>query len=539
MKTSQKMISLWALLVSFMFLFASAPSVRADSDADDKPNYGLRGNRITSQCAFDNAGNLIIPQVPPPPTLTSPAPCQGKVTTLDKSPNSRWSVDINWFDPGTQKLYLADRNNAGVDIFDTKSETAVGLAGGSVGIQPTYTPPSPFPNPNPLGFSTVAVANNSGPNGVLVVNDPKRKIHQLWVGDGVRCQNVLNGTTVINVTCTGRSNILVFDLDANGLPKSTLPFATVSSGGFRRADEMAYDPDDQLVLVANDDDLDLFVNFISVSNVAGNIKVVGKISLPEAADCGIEQPVYDHASNKFYLAVPCTSSHPKGAIYVIDPKTKTVVNVFDTIGTGSGNGVPCFPHGLALGPRQNLLLGCSGDGDPGTQLITIIMKATTGAILQTFTQLGGSDEVWYNPGDNKYYLAMSSWTSTGKISNPTGTPPAPSNPTPSLGIIDAGSRDSGSEAPEFIQNILTTRSSHVVAAGFGFACDRDDRDRDDRWGRDRKGDRDDRHHGDCDRDRDDIVRKHAYVPLTTVPIPLSSTATINERGGIGIFGRLP
>ena len=70
------------------------------------------------------------------------------------------------------------------------------------------------------------------------------------------------------------------------------------------------------------------------------------------------------------------------------------------------------------------------------------------SVLKTFSQLGGSDEVWYNPGDNKYYLAMSSWTSSGK----TGT----GNPTPSLGIIDAGSRDSGPGAPEWIQNILTT-----------------------------------------------------------------------------------
>jgi len=141
--------------------------------------------------------------------------------------------------------------------------------------------------------------------------------------------------------------------------------------------ELAYDPDDQLILIANDDDLDLFVTFISVSNVAGNIKVVGKISLPEADGCGIEQPVYDHASNRFYLAVPCTSAHKSGAIYVINPKTKAVKKIYDTIGTGVAAGVPCFPHGLALGPRQNLLLGCSGDGATGTQMISIIMKATT------------------------------------------------------------------------------------------------------------------------------------------------------------------
>jgi hypothetical protein len=29
------------------------------------------------------------------------------------------------------------------------------------------------------------------------------------------------------------------------------------------------------------------------------------------------------------------------------------------------------------------------------------------------------------------------------------------------------------------------------------------------------------------------------VPLTTTPIPPSSTATLNESGGIGIYGRIP
>jgi hypothetical protein len=499
-RTVQKVISVCSWLM-LMVLVSSTASVLADQDEDDAPNYGVRGNRITSNCVIkDNV--LVIPQVPPPPTLVNPAPCQGLVTTLDKSPNSRWSVDINWFDPGTQKLYLADRNNFGVDIFDTKSEKAVGLAGGFVGIQPT----------TPAGV-TPEVANNSGPNGVLVINHGN--IHQLWAGDGVPCAfDPPNQTNT--VTCTGTSHVLVYNLDKNGLPTSTVPFASVDTGGLRRADELAYDPQDRLILIANDDDLDLFAIFIKVSNIAGDIKVVGKIPIPEAEGCGIEQPVYDPESNRFYLAVPCTDAHPNGAIYVINPKTMKVEKIYDAVGTVSGSQVPCFPHGLALGPRQNLLLGCSGDGPTGTQMIAIIMKATNGNILKTFSQLGGSDEVWYNPGDNKYYLAMSSWTSSGK----TGT----GNPTPSLGVIDAGSRDRGSEAPEWIQNILTTRTSHVVAAGFGFACDRDDRGRGD-----------DKHGSKCD----DIVRKHAYVPLTIVPIPLSTTATVNETGGIGIYGRLP
>ena len=216
--------------------------------------------------------------------------------------------------------------------------------------------------------------------------------------------------------------------------------------------------------------------------------------------------------------LPCLAhrTHTSGAIYVINPKTKSVEKIYDTIGTGVAAGVPCFPHGLTLGPRQNLLLGCSGDGATGTQMISIIMKATTGAVLKTFNQAGGSDEVYYDKGNNTYFLAMSSWTSSGK----TGT----GNPTPSLGIIDAGSSDTGNRAPEFIQNILTTRTSHSVAAGYGFRCDSDDHGR-----------------SQCDRhepnEGNDVVRKHAYVPLTTVPIPLSGTATINETGGIGIYGR--
>jgi hypothetical protein len=514
MKTRQTLISFGAIFLSSTMLLTNAPSVRADSDADDAANFGVKGNRITSICVI-TGGVLTIPQIPPPPTLTNPAPCGGLVTTLDKSPSSRWSVDISWFDPITEKLYMADRNNNGVDIIDAKTETVVGIARGTVGIQPTYTPPSPFPNPNPLGFAKVAVANNSGPNGIVVVNNGS--IHQLWIGDGVKCQNVLNGTTIINVTCAGTSNILVYNLDAKGLPTTSTPFVTLSSTGLRRADELAYDPDDQLILMAWDDDLDLFINLISVSNTAGNIKVVKKIALPEADGCGIEQPVYDSKSNRFYLAVPCTSAHQSGAIYVINPKTQAVEKIYDTIGTGVAAGVPCFPHGLTLGPRQNLLLGCSGDGATGTQMISIIMKATTGKVLQTFNQLGGSDEVYYNQGDNNYFRAMSSWTSSGK----TGT----GNPIPSLGIIDAGSSDTGNEAPEWIQNILTTRTSHSVAAGYGFRCDNDNHGR-----------------SHCDRhepnEGNDVVRKHAFVPLTTIPIPLSSTATINEQGGIGVYGRV-
>ena len=74
----------------------------------------------------------------------------------------------------------------------------------------------------------------------------------------------------------------------------------------------------------------------------------------------------------------------------------------------------CLPHGLAQGPKQQLLVGCSGDVNAAfpspKQLVTIVINASDGSLVRLFNQVGGSDEVWYNPGDNTYYLAASSST---------------------------------------------------------------------------------------------------------------------------------
>ncbi len=466
------------LVLSLAMIAATATIVAADA-----PNYGVRAVRITSLCTAGFPGTPGLPEVPPPATVADPN-CP-TVPTLAASPSGRWSVDISWFDPSTQKFYMADRNNFSVDIVDTNSDTIIGAASGFVGIQPG--------------------SNTSGPNGVLTTSSPR----QLWAGDG-------DGT------------VKIYPLNANGVPTTTVP-TVVNAGGVKRADEMAFDPDDHVVLVAWDDDADLFVAFISVSSTP---TVLGKIQIPEALGCGIEQPVYNHSTNRFYLAIPCTSAinaanhntsvHASGEIAVINPHTMLIENVLPVDGTN------CFPHGLTLGPRQNLLLGCSGDAPAGTQMKSIIMKATTGAILQTFTQLGGSDEVWYNIGDNHYYLAMSSWTTTGLTGGPA---------KPSLGIINAGTADTGPGAPTFVQNILTTRTSHSVAAVYAQQCDNgDDNGNENSNEHSKSSHRADNgnHFGEDCR----IVRNRVYVPLTTTNAPFTATNP-PESGGFGVYGQIP
>ena len=459
MKTKQKLFSA-VVLVSF--LLASAISALAQLPA----LYGNRTIRLTSKCG------LLLPAIPPPTATDANCPT---VPTIAQSPSARWSVDISWFDPVFQKFYLADRNSYSVDVIDTIGETVVARAPGFVGTNCTLNAAVPKVPDCTVG---AAPANSGGPNGVLTTHNP----NQLWAGDG-------DGT------------VKVFSLDASGTPTALVK--SVSAGGVRRADEMAYDPDDNLVLVAWDDDADLFVAFITVSS---NPTVVGKIRIPEAAGCGIEQPVYDHNLKLFFLAIPCTSAtnganlnnaiHADGEIAVINPKTMAIQGIYDVDGT------KCYPHGLALGPRDELLLGCSGDAPAGSQMLSIIMSARDGTKIQAFTQAGGSDEVWYNPGDNRYYLAMSSWTSTGLTG---GTS------KPSLGIIDAGN---GPGLASWIQNVPTTRTSHSVAAVY-----------------------------DCrNNNNSPVTRKckpinnRVFLPLT---VQTGTSTVAPDSGGIGVYGEIP
>jgi DNA-binding beta-propeller fold protein YncE len=245
------------------------------------------------------------------------------------------------------------------------------------------------------GFVGFRGKNNvSGPDGIVPV--PRQQ--ELWAGDG-------------------DSTVKVLDLRSRSI------VATISTGGGKRADELDYDEADDVILVTNPDDDPAFVTFISTKTRT----VLGKLTFPEATD-GVEQPLWNPATKLFYLAVPETKTHPGGEIAVIDPKAMKVTTVFPVD--------LCNPHGLAFGPHPNLLLGCSSEKNARS----IIMDLRTGRIVATITEVGGSDQVWYNPGDKRYYLAARD--------NPGG---------PVLGVIDA-------QTNAWIENVPTVKNAHSVAA---------------------------------------------------------------------------
>jgi DNA-binding beta-propeller fold protein YncE len=283
------------------------------------------------------------------------------------------SFDISWVDEPTQTYYFADRTHAAVQIIDARANTVVNQAVGFVGFR---------------GSNDV-----SGPDGVVVI----QSAHELWAGDG-------------------DSTVKVFDLKSDSTP--LVASHVIPTGGFFRADEMAFDPKDHLIVVANNADNPPFLSFISTETY----QKVGQIDFP----CGTEQSVWDPATRKIYLSIPgCTAAD--GAIAEIDPLTHEVT--MHSI-------APCDPSGLALGLFQNLVVGCA------TAQQTVIWNARTKSVVTRIEQVGRSDEVWFNRGDGNYYIAARQ--------NATG---------PALGVIDAATNT-------WLANVPTPvgANAHSVAA---------------------------------------------------------------------------
>lgn len=202
------------------------------------------------------------------------------------------SFDISWVDRSTQTYYLADRTHGAVDVFSAENNTPITRFGGFVGF----------------------TGNNdtSGPNGVVVVHPE----HEVWAGDG-------------------NSTVKVIDLG------SGQTVATISTGGTARADELAFDQKDHLLLIVNDADDPPFVSLISVPDRTVVAKIVFSAANGVDATNGIEQPVWDPETHRFYVAVPQIGpNESNGGIVVIDPDTKQIETTFPVS--------QCQPHGLAL-----------------------------------------------------------------------------------------------------------------------------------------------------------------------------------------------
>jgi len=319
--------------------------------------------------------------------ISQPAPKEkrmsySRIKTIDLPGRPLVKFDISWVDAEKRRYYFADRSNARIVVIDCEKGDFLHSIG--------------------EGDFTGATPNSkvAGPNGVLLIESRG----ELWSGDG-------DSTTKVHDAESGRL------------------LQSISTHGTQRCDELAYDDVNGLVLVANDAEP---VPFVSLISVDGDREVRARIEFPRATN-GLHQPVWDPAGGLFYISVSELDGDPAlGEVSVIDGAAGKVV--------GSLPVDRCQPAGMVLGPGRQLCVACGKDAvDKGFAPATVVIDLDTRETVR-FEEVGGTDQVWYNPGDDCYYLAARGMTG-GSV----------------LGIIDAGKL-------RWVENIPTSPDSHSVAA---------------------------------------------------------------------------
>src|SRR5215831_16698017 len=152
--------------------------------------------------------------------------------------NGTFSFDISTVDQSTGTYYLADRSNKAVDV--AAGESVVTQIFPNNGHAP-FAGFTPCP-PGTEGAATPGANDCAGPNGVVAV------FPWLFVTDAP-------------------SRVLSFDLRFN--PPKTVGECTTKSGEPTRADELAYDPKDGLILAINNAASPPFGTLITVNKTTG------------------------------------------------------------------------------------------------------------------------------------------------------------------------------------------------------------------------------------------------------------------------------
>jgi hypothetical protein len=345
------------------------------------------------------------------------------------------SFDISWVNPDRGEYYLGDRSNSGIDVINTHKLKWKRTIGGFVGIV--------------LNPVTHAVDNNhSGPDGVTS--------HGRWLYAG-----------------DGDSTLKVIDLDAS--PLAALQ-QTISTGGTTRVDEMALTTEGDLLLAANNAEDPPFGTLFTANedDAKSHVKIITKVTvstsiIPTGFGLSIEQPAWDRKTRRFLVSIPVIANNPAGCNYgqlagaitchggvlVVNPETLSkptaVLGAFDpATNTGVVALNACGPNGASVGPDDNVLLGCTPQNNP-SDVITLAINAQT-KVQTPIANITGSDEVWFNQGDGRYYTGSSRDCTTA------GSPcPAASQQTPVLGVIDG-------EANTLVEKVPQSSGSHSVAA---------------------------------------------------------------------------
>ncbi|SAK82024.1 hypothetical protein AWB75_05198 [Caballeronia catudaia] len=330
-------------------------------------------------------------------------------------PNIKAGVNFS-FDIGIvsgSQYFFTDRNNASLDQIDIPSKSFAKAIQGSGNL--AFTGLGPGPN------------SKAGPDGATAVGN------FIYVGD-------VNSVKIVDSTA--------------GAVVSKI---TVSTTGVR-ADEGCLDATHGTFMISSPEEPVPFATFINTATQT----VVAKVTFTDSEGkptAGLEACRYDPNSDNFYVNVDGSTANPHGELVKLPGAAIRAIpnggsqNYTTLAGVamyGEGN---CDPTGLALGPGNDIAVGCR-EGTTNAPLLMQIFDRSNGALLASLNA-GGGDQLEYDPSTNRYYNAASRWTASGNASTD-GACSNASPCTPVLTIVDAGTRT-------IVTRLNTGNNAHSVA----------------------------------------------------------------------------
>src|SRR5579883_207175 len=288
----------------------SAAASTAASGAASKPAAASGAASASAKPAASGAASGAASAKPaasgsaaPKPTATTlpVVPADTTQVTLTKVPvppatGKTFSADILEVNQATHRLYVTDRTDGGISIFDTSATPAKYLT---------------------------TVKTKGDPNGVVVAAN----VNKILFGEGNNAQPA---------TAPGQSTIGIMDITD---PDSGKILAELEAGGKKRSDEVDYDPNTSRGMVANSDDA-----FVTIVDMTNNT-IAKKIDLPGGA---LEQPRYNPTDKFMYL-----TGSEDNVLYQFDMNQMTMTKKMDI-------GDQCNPNGIAINPTANIaVLACS------------------------------------------------------------------------------------------------------------------------------------------------------------------------------------
>ena len=201
---------------------------------------------------------------------------------------------------------------------------------------------------------------------------------------------------------------------------------SLATGGTTRVDEMAFSPLTNQVLAANNAETPAYGNLFSTSNghplVTLGVSPSSSPRKPGWDQCrrhgaaGVESANHNNGGGprSGFLFRSCwdTPRNPNNPGGVAQINTAGIV--LQTIDFGTLPGISsagCSPTGLAVSGNGNMLVGC---GNVGTQAVLLDKNGQFLKFVGAGT-LGGTDEIWYDPTTNEFYVTGNDGTNTSRF----------------------------------------------------------------------------------------------------------------------------